>query len=139
MEQYSVPQFIERESKIAIFLNWRQFIYLIVGGVVCFILYYVIPSTALFMLIAIIVVSVTAAMAFLKVGSTPLPALLWSSLGFLTGVKSYTWKKKEVLYPYKVIKKAEIKEIGGKEKSRLKIADKSRLKKLSKQIEFRTK
>ncbi len=139
MEQYSVPQFIERESKIAIFLNWRQFIYLIVGGVICFILYYIIPSKLLFMFIAIIVISVTAAMAFLKVGSTPLPALLWSSLGFLTGVKSYTWKKKEVLYPYKVIKKAEIKEIGEKEKSRLKIADKSRLKKLSKQIEFRTK
>lgn len=139
MEQYSVPQFIEREAKIAIFLNWRQFIYLIVGGVICFILYYIIPSKLLFMFIAIIVISITAAMAFLKVGSTPLPALLWSSLGFLTGVKSYTWKKKEVLYPYKVIKKAEIKEIGEKEKSRLKIADKSRLKKLSKQIEFRTK
>ena len=137
MEQYSVPQFIERESRIALFLSWKQFIYLIIGGAASFILYKIIPFT-FFKIIAVAVVGGAAlAFAFIRINNAPLPVILWQSLGFLTGTKSYTWKKKEAPYPFSVVKKAEIKR--PEEKPVLKIAGKSGLKKLSTKIELKSR
>ena len=104
MEQYPVPQFIEREAKIAFFISFRQFLYLIVAGVFCFIFYFILPFS-LFIIATLILGGGALALGFLKIGGLPLTTVLWNSLGFLTGTKSYTWKKKEVLYPFKVIKK----------------------------------
>ena len=44
MEQYPIPQFIEQEGKIAFFLSFKQFFYLVGAGVVIFMLYYILPS-----------------------------------------------------------------------------------------------
>ena len=49
MEQYPIPQFIEQESKIASFISFRQFFYLVGAGVICFFLYFLLPLLSVFM------------------------------------------------------------------------------------------
>jgi len=137
MEQYSVPQFIERESRIALFLSWKQFIYLIIGGAASFILYKIVPFTLLKVLAVAVVGGAALAFAFIRVNNAPLPVILWQSLGFLTGTKNYTWKKKETPYPFSAVKKAEIKK--PEEKTVPKMVQKSGLKKLSTKIELKSR
>ncbi len=136
MAQYPVPQFIEREAKIAFFISFRQFFYFLIAGAVCFVLFFILPFF-LFIIFAVIIGGGAAALGFLKVGGESLPTLLLNSLGFLTGKKAYSWKKEESLYPFKAVKKTEIKI--GEDKSGLKIAQESKLKKLRTQVELRTK
>jgi len=132
MAQYSVPQFIEREAKIAFFISFKQMVYLIGAGVICFITYFILPFL-LFVIVAIISVAAAAALAFVKVNGQPLPSIVLSSIGFLMGAKHYTWKKKEAYYPFKKIEKREkpIKE----EDSSLEIGKRSKLNKRKRQIE----
>jgi len=75
------------------------------------------------------------AFAFIRVEGQPLTTLLLNYLGFMKGGKKYTWKKKEAIYPMKIIKKKkiEIKE----EKPLLKIASESQLKKLRTKVELK--
>lgn len=139
MDQYPVPQFIEREARIAFFISFRQLIYLIVAGVVCFILYYILPFF-LFIIVAFVVMGGAAALAFVKVNGIPLNAYLMNSLGFLAGAKHYTWKKKESPYPFQRIsvKKASSVE-AEKESAPLRMGKRSQLKERKTQVEFKTK
>src|SRR5437016_2762368 len=100
MEQYSVPQFIEQESRIIFFLSFKQFFYLIGGGLICFFLFYLIPSFELFMIASFIVMATSAALAFIQINGMTLPVLILNSLGFIIGGKSYIWKKKEMPYTF---------------------------------------
>lgn len=139
VEQYPVPQFIEREAKIAFFISFNQFIYLLLSGVVCFILYFILPLF-LFLPLALVIVGGTLILTFLKVDGIPIAKILWNSLGFFAGTKHYTWKKKEVLYPFKMVKRVELKKITEQEGSKLKFSKKpGRLKKLSSKIELKTR
>lgn len=135
MEQYPIPQFIEAEGKIAFFISFRQFFMLIGAGVVCFILYFVLPGF-LFWLLAPVVLLGTAALAFVTVNGMPIMNTIFNSLGFLSGSKNYTWKKKESPYPFKTIKRAPIKKI---EEGPVLKTQQSRLKKMHTDVEMRTK
>jgi len=137
MAQYPVPQFIEREAKIAFFISFKQFFYFLIAGGICFVLYFILPLF-LFVIAVIIVGGGAMSLGFVKVGGIPLPTILSNSFGFLAGKKSYIWKKEEVLYPSKVVKKSKIKKIE-EEKPGLKIAQESKLKKLRSQVELRIK
>jgi len=135
MEQYPIPQFIEQEGKIAFFISFRQFFYLVGAGAVCFILYWVLPAFLFW--IAMPVISITAiVLAFVTVNGVPVINTIFSSFGFLTGAKNYTWKKKESPYPFKTIKRAQIKKI---EEGPVLSAQKSRLRKTRTEVELRTK
>ena len=134
MRQYSVPQFIEREAIIIVFLTFKQFFYLIIVGILGYLLFRIFPFGS-----AIIIFLLTGgpflALAFIQVGGQPLTTFLANYLGFIRGGKKYTWKKKEAIYPMKIIKKKkiEIKE----EKPLLKIASESQLKKLRTKVELK--
>ncbi len=132
MAQYPVPQFIERESRIAFFLSFRQFFYLLAAGAICFILYYTLPLF-LFAIAALIIFGGTAALAFIKVGGIPLSQVVLNSVGFLIKAKHYTWKRKEALYPTKKIERA------GKKEKPLTMAEKSKLKQRKAQVELKTR
>jgi len=136
MEQYPVPQFIEEEARIAFFLTVRQFIYIIVAGALLFILYAVLPFF-LFVAAAIVIGGGALILGFIKIEGTPMLTIMLNSIGFFTGTKNYTWKKKESLYPFKTIHRAEIKKIG--EEKPLGTSQKSGLKKLRTKVELRTK
>ncbi|TSC95006.1 MAG: hypothetical protein CEN87_18 [Parcubacteria group bacterium Licking1014_1] len=135
MEQYPVPQFIEQEGKITSFISFRQFFYLLLAGIVCFVLYQILPFF-LFMFFAIIIAAAAIFLAFVKINGEPALNILLSSLGFFGGGKNYTWKKKESPYPFKTIKRAEIKKI---DQGPVLKVQQSRLRKIHTDIELRTK
>jgi len=136
MEQYPVPQFIEDEAKMVSFLTVRQFVYLVVAGGILFVLYSVLPFS-LFILSAMVVGGVAGVAAFIKVDGTPILNILLSSIGFLSKAKSYTWKKKESLYPFKTVQRAPLKKV--EEESKLGVGQRSNLRKLKTQVELKTK
>ena len=135
MEQYPIPQFIEQEGKIAFFISFRQFFYLVGAGVACFILYFILPFF-LFVVCAFIITVSAIILAFVTVNGVPILNLLMNSIGFSMGGKDYTWKKKESPYPFKPIQRAQIKKI---EQGPVLQAQTSRLKKMKTGIEMQTK
>jgi len=134
--RFTVPQFIEMEAKIVGPLTFRQFIFIGIAGGICFVLYFTFPFS-LFLLATIVLGSGAVAFAFLKIGGRGLPTILGNFLKFSLAPKIYLWGKKEV--PTEVFKKEMAKAEEKKEELPLKIAEKSRLKKLRTQIETKTK
>ena len=110
MEQYPIPQFIEAEGKIAFFISFRQFFYLVGAGIACFFLYWILPRI-IFFLIAPVIFIATAILAFGTIGGTPILNVILGAIGFSIGSKDYTWKKAESPYPFKPIKRTQIKKI----------------------------
>jgi hypothetical protein len=136
MEQYPIPQFIEAEGKIAFFLTFKQFFYLVGAGVIMFMSYYVFPF-AVFVMISFAVGISAIGLAFVTINGVPLLNMIMGSLGFAMGGKDYTWKKKESPYPFKSIKRTQIKKIDTH--GPVLQAQKSQLKRTKSEIELRTK
>ena len=135
MEQYPIPQFIEQEGKIAFFISFRQFFYLVGAGAICFVLYFILPKF-LFIISSIIIGLAAAGLAFITINGYPVINIILNSLGFATGSKSYVWQKKESPHPFKTIKRVEIRKI--EEGPALKVQE-SRLKKIHTEVELKTK
>lgn len=135
VEQYPIPQFIEQEGKIAFFISFRQFFYLVGAGVVCFFLYWILPRI-LFFIVAAVIFAGTAILAFATVNGVPILNMILGAIGFSLGGKDYTWKKKESPYPFKPITRTQIKKI---EQGPVLQAQSSQLKKTKTQIEMQTK
>lgn len=131
--RFTVPQFIERESPIIGPLTFRQFIYIGVAGGISFLLYFSLGKTNFiaFVLIAIALLLVGAALAFVRIGGRELPTIAANFFRFFISPKMYIWKKTEK--PIEIMKK-EIKK-AGVEEAPLKIIRSSQLNKLSTQIE----
>ena len=135
MEQYPIPQFIEQEGKIAFFLSFKQFFYLVGAGVVIFMLYYILPSF-LFYITAGITAIGGIALAFVTINGVPVLNYVMSSVGFSMGGKDYTWKKKESPYPFKPIARTHIKKL---DQGPVLQAQTSQLKKLKNSVDLKTK
>ena len=134
--RFTVPQFIEYETKIVGPLTFKQFIFIGLAGAIGFVLYYSVPF-AIFLAAAIILGIGSLALAFLKINGLSLTSVLQNFFTFSLSPKIYLWKKRE-MPPKMIIKKEALKE--EKEiapESDLKIAEKSQLKKLSAEIETR--
>jgi len=135
MEQYPIPQFIEEEPKIAFFLSFRQFFYLVGAGIACFFLYWILPRT-LFYIVAFFLFSIAATLAFVKIKGIPILTWILAAIGFSFKSKNYMWKKREAPYPFKPIERTRLKKI---ERGPVLQAQPSRLKKTHLQIELKTK
>jgi len=135
MEQYPIPQFIEAEGKIAFFISFRQFFYLVGAGVACFILYYILPRF-LFFIVSPIIFIAAIILAFVTINGVPILNMILGAIGFSMGGKNYTWKKKESPYPFKPIRRTQIKKI---EQGPVLQAQSSQLKRTKTQIETRSK
>jgi hypothetical protein len=92
--RFQVPQFIETESKIVGPFTLRQFLYLAAGGIIIFILQYLVSFTYL-IIIGTPIAILAIALAFYKVDDIPLPQYLLMALSFLTGTKKYIFIKDE--------------------------------------------
>jgi hypothetical protein len=140
--RFNVPQFIEHEAKIVGPLTFKQFIFIGGAGVLCFVLYYSVPFS-IFLAASVILGGAGAALAFLKIGGMSLPSILANFFKFSITPKIYIWKKREQpgIRIYKREEKtSSAKTTEGKEEELpLKIAEKSRLKRLHTQIETKTK
>ncbi len=147
--RFTVPQFIDYEAKIVGPLTFRQFVYVGMAGAVCFVLYFTAPFS-LFLISCFVLGGGALAFAFIKIGGRSLPTILANLLRFSLTPKMYIWRKKET--PVTVYKKTTpasaesalgrspaTGEAAGEEELPLKIAEKSRLKKMKIQIETKTK
>jgi cell shape-determining protein MreC len=132
--RFTVPQFIEYETKIVGPLTFKQFIYIGSAGAICFFLYFTLGKTNffLFLFVCIILGSISSALAFLQIGGRSLPTILGNFFKFSLAPKIFLWRKKEMMVT--TFKKEGVKE-EIKEELPLKIAEKSRLKKIKTQIE----
>lgn len=91
-----VPQFLDIEDKIVGPLTLRQFISLLIGGGIIFLLFNVLKFTV-FILIAIPLALFTFLMTFYKVGNQKFSQFVVSIFGFISKPNIYAWKK----LPYK--------------------------------------
>ena len=135
MEQYPIPQFIEQEGKIAFFISFRQFFYLVGAGVICFFLYCILPKVIFYLVAAVLFIG-AGTLAFATINGVPILNMILGAIGFSIGGKNYVWKKKESPYPFKPIKRTQIRKI---EQGPVLQAQTSQLKRTKTQVELRTK
>lgn len=90
--RYELPQFIDVEDKLFGPLTFKQFIYLLGGGAICYICYTMLPlSVAIFFMVPVGVLS--AALAFYKLNTRPFIEVLQNFVLYITKPKSYLWKR----------------------------------------------
>lgn len=92
--RYQVPQFIEIEDRVIGPLTVRQFVYLVGGAGMSFILYTFLPIFLSIILIAI-VVPLSLALAFYKINNKPFIDFLEAAFIFYTKQNLYIWKKEK--------------------------------------------
>lgn len=93
--RFQVPQFIEVEDKIFGPLTLKQFIYVVGGGGLSFMVYVFLDSLLLSAIPAAIIMGISAALAFYKINNKPLVSVIESAFYYYIGNKLYIWKKQE--------------------------------------------
>ncbi|HEY9481038.1 MAG TPA: PrgI family protein [Candidatus Paceibacterota bacterium] len=91
--RFQVPQFIEVEDKIFGPLTIKQFIYLLGGAGVSFIIYTFVPTLVLKAVLIVPVIGFALALAFYKINNKPFINVVEAAFGYYTGGKLYIWKK----------------------------------------------
>jgi hypothetical protein len=107
--QYQVPQNIDLEDKIIGPLTLKQFIFLLIGGMLDY-AWYTFFDVSLFILLAIPTTLFALAMAFARVQDQPFPKFLASLIIFILRPKMLTWGKtiKPKIIESKTVKKEKI-------------------------------
>jgi len=93
--RFQVPQFIEVEDKIFGPLTLKQFIYLIGGAGICFIVYSLIGNIFIALIIDIPIIIFAVALAFYKINNKPFINVVEAAFNYYTRNKLYIWKKHE--------------------------------------------
>ena len=91
--QYQVPQFIDVEDKIFGPFTFKQFIYMIGGISLAYIIYRFIPSIILSAIPMIVVLAFSGILAFYRVNNRPFINVLESAFKYSIGAKLYLWRK----------------------------------------------
>lgn len=91
--QFKVPQFLDIEDKIFGPFTFRQFIYLVGGAGLCFVIYKTMPWYFSFPLI-IPVGGLAAALTFYRVNNKPFIFILESAIKYAFTSKLYIWQKR---------------------------------------------
>lgn len=93
--RFQVPQFIEVEDKIFGPLTLKQFIYLLGGGGLSFIIYKLVGNIVISAIFVIPVVAFTLALAFYKINNKPFINVVEAAFNYYIGNKLYIWKHTE--------------------------------------------
>ncbi len=92
--QFKVPQFLDIEDKLFGPFTFSQFVYLVGGAGICFMIYKLIGL--LFGIIPIVIVGGFAlALTFYRPNDKPLVNMLESGMKYLVQDKLYIWKRKK--------------------------------------------
>lgn len=91
--RFQVPQFIEVEDKIFGPLTLKQFIYLLGGGGLSFIVYTLIGNVFISVIAALPIIGLSLALAFYKVNNKPFINVVEAAFHYYFGDKLYIWKK----------------------------------------------
>jgi len=119
--QFLVPQNIDLEDKVIGPLTLRQFIYLLVGGMIDYVWYVIFP-VSVFLVLGLFTTAIALAFAFAKVQDQPFPKFIQSFLLFLFKPKIRVWQKDakkprivranpkppEDIQPHKILTKTEL-------------------------------
>lgn len=93
--RFQVPQFIEVEDKIFGPLTLKQFIYLAGGAGLSFAIYRLLDSIVLSFVPIVIVMTLSAALAFYKINNKPFIFVMEAAFKYFFSSKLYIWKKAE--------------------------------------------
>jgi len=92
--QFRVPQFLDIEDTIFGPFTFKQFVYLVGGGAICFVIYKLVG-----LLIGIIPILLVAgfacALAFYKPNNKPLVEMIENGFNYYTQSKLYIWKRRK--------------------------------------------
>ena len=88
---YSVPQFIDVEDKIIGPLTMKQFLWLLVGGGIIFILYFLLKF-GIWVVMSILVGGIFAALAFFRVYQMPLVDFITAFARFSIIPQIFLWQ-----------------------------------------------
>jgi len=93
--QFKVPQNIDLEDKIVGPLTLVQFLYLLGGGLIVYILFQSIgtKSTGIFVILALPISIVSLGMAFVKIQDQPLSHFIKAGIYYYTHPKTRFWRK----------------------------------------------
>ncbi|MBX4209353.1 PrgI family protein [Candidatus Parcubacteria bacterium] len=91
--RFQVPQFIEVEDKIFGPLTIKQFIYLLGGAGLSFLIYSLIGNIFISAILIVPVMGFALALAFYKINSKPFINVVEAAFGYYFGGKLYIWKK----------------------------------------------
>ncbi len=94
--RFSVPQFIDVEDKIFGPLTFRQFIYLVGGGGLAYLLIKLLPWYLGFTL-AIPIAGFAAALAFIRFNNKPFIDIIEAGSNYYLRNKLYIWRKEQPL------------------------------------------
>lgn len=99
--QFQVPQNIDLEDKIVGPLTMTQFVYVLGGGLIDYLLFQSLAqqSFALFLFLAIPITLVALAFAFLKIQEQPLTHFFTAWLIYLSKPKKRIWKRDSSFQP----------------------------------------
>ena len=90
--QFKVPQFIDIEDKIFGPFTFRQFIFLIGGGGMAYVVYKIIPLwIGIFIILPI--AALTICLDFVKINNKPFLYYLEAAFNYLVSSKLYIWKQ----------------------------------------------
>jgi len=134
--RFQIPQFIEEETKIAGPLTFRQFALMGAAGVAVVILFAAFGKTNFlaFAFVSTLIVISILALAFVRVSGRSLPLLLGNFFLYSFSSRVYLWKKKD-LPPRIIWQRLKDKNVPDSSSPELKLAQKSRLKRVSSIVE----
>lgn len=93
MEQVVVPQFLDVEDKVIGPITVRQFIEMLIGGLIIFI-FFKIFDLSLFIVSGLVVLSLTIVIAFATINGQPFHYFILNFISTLKNPKLKVWKKK---------------------------------------------
>lgn len=91
--RFQVPQFIEVEDKIFGPLTLKQFIYLLGGAGLSFIIYTFVGNLFVSVIFILPVMGFALALAFYKINNKPFIGVVEAAFNYYIGNKLYIWKK----------------------------------------------
>ncbi|MFC1700948.1 PrgI family mobile element protein [Patescibacteria group bacterium] len=92
--RFNVPQFIDIEDKIIGPFTLKQFLFLLAGGAVLLLLWFIIPNFFIFIFIGLPILILSLALAFYKVDNwQPFILYLGSMFKFFSRPRLYLWKR----------------------------------------------
>ncbi|HEY4484221.1 MAG: hypothetical protein A3I24_00970 [Candidatus Harrisonbacteria bacterium RIFCSPLOWO2_02_FULL_41_13b] len=89
--RFQVPQFIETEEKIIGPFTIKQFIFITIGGMLLFLIFFLV-TPGWFVILAIPVIAITLSLALIKVAEMPLYLYLAHALSFAFNPKRYIYR-----------------------------------------------
>ncbi|MBI5147569.1 MAG: PrgI family protein [Parcubacteria group bacterium] len=93
MAQFQVPQF-QVEERIIGPLTLKKFGFVAAGSIVCFILFFLL-SLWLWLIVAAIIGTIAASLAFITVNGQPLDKIAVNAFGYYWSPRFYNWQRKE--------------------------------------------